>query len=188
MKDYQKYKWFYTNSEKLVVGGKNAEQNEELLKKFKELKEDRIVMHTAQPGSPFSIIVADIDSIKSQDIEEAAIFTASFSQEWKKKKKTSEIHIFNLSQLYKLKAMKAGTWGVKGKIKKITVPLSLVLTKQKSKLRAVPESSAKSFFLKIIPGNIDKQQMVSKLQEILPSSFSKEDILSALPAGGLSIK
>ena len=87
--------------------------------------------------------------------------------------------------------MQLGTWGVKEKIKTIEVQLSLVLTIQKDKLRAVPESSVKlekQILLKIFPGKIDKQEMLGKLQVLLPSSFNKEEILSALPSGGLSIK
>ena len=30
--NYKKYRWFVTSSDKLVVGGKSAEQNEELVK------------------------------------------------------------------------------------------------------------------------------------------------------------
>ena len=30
-KSYEKYKWFVTSSGKLVMGGKNAEQNEEIM-------------------------------------------------------------------------------------------------------------------------------------------------------------
>ena len=31
-KDYKKYRWFFTSSDNLVIGGKSAEQNEEIMK------------------------------------------------------------------------------------------------------------------------------------------------------------
>ena len=141
-KEAQKYRWFITSSGKLVVGGKSAEQNEVLLKELKEKNKDGIVMHTQSPGSPFSIIIAD--SIKKSDIEQSAVFTASFSRAWRSRKKKENVDIFRLSQLYKEKSMKTGTWGIKGKITRLPVSLSLVLTTQKSKLRAVPEKAVRS--------------------------------------------
>jgi hypothetical protein len=188
MENYEKYRWFLTSSKKLVIGGKSAEQNDELLKKLKSEGEDYIVMHTSSPGSPFSVVLAEKNKINSEDLEQTAIFTACFSKAWKQKKKTVIVDIFSLSQLGKTKQMKTGTWGVLGKAQKKTVALELVLTKQNNKLRAVPEKAAKSFFLKIIPGKIDKTQMLVKLQVEIPESFSEQEFLSALPSGGISIR
>src|SRR3989344_4455030 len=129
--DYQKYRWFVTSSGKLVIGGKSAEQNEALLKKLKSSEEDRIIMHTAQPGSPFSVILSPINSVNSSDMIEGAIFTASFSRAWRQEKKKINVDIFYLSSLYKLSSMKKGTWGVKNSPKKSSTKLALVLTKQK---------------------------------------------------------
>jgi len=183
--DYQKNRWFFTSEKKLVVGGKSATQNEELLKKVQN--KNYIIMHTSTPGSPFAVIVADKKSLSSSDLEETAVFTACFSQQWKQQKKKTQVDIFSTRQIFKDKNMKIGTWGVKPKIKIKTVLLSLVLTKQKGKLRAVPEKTTSSFLLKIKPGNTDKTKMADKIQKLLDNKFSKEEILSALPPGGVSI-
>jgi len=187
--DYQKYRWFVTSSGKLVIGGKSAEQNEALLKKLKSSEEDRIIMHTAQPGSPFSVILSPINSVNSSDMIEGAIFTASFSRAWRQEKKKINVDIFYLSSLYKLSSMKTGTWGVKNILKKSSATLALVLTKQKGKLRAVPENSLKSSapLLKISPGKTDKIHFISQIQALLNNKFSKEEILAALPPGCLKI-
>ncbi len=190
-KDYKKYRWFYTSSKILVIGGKNAEQNELLIKTLKEAKKEIIMMHTTEPGSPFSAILAEVKSVKEQDIKECAIFTASFSKAWKAGKKNATVDMFKLSQLNKSKLMKQGTWGVKGEIRRISALLELVLAKQEGKLRAVPPLSVKSekeVLLKIVPGKSDKNLMLPKLQIALEESFSQDDLLSALPAGGIKIK
>jgi len=188
-KDYQKYKWFFTSSGKLVIGGKSSLQNDELLKKLKRSTQDYMVMHTSSPGSPFSIIMSPIKEVSQTDIEQAAIFTGCFSRAWREKKRLAQIDIFNLSQLYKSKLMKQGTWGVKGAIQRKVVELGLVLTIQEGKLRAIPEIGAKKkdILLKIKPGKTDKQAMLPKFHVILPDGFNQEEILSALPAGGVSI-
>lgn len=185
--DHKKYKWFYTLSGKLVVGGKSAEQNDELLRTLQKSREDLIIMHTSSPGSPFSIILASINNITKEDLEECAIFTACFSKSWKDKKKKEKVDIFRLSQVKKAIGMKTGTWAVKGHIEHKEIPLALTLTFQKSILRAVPEKSAKKKLLKISPGNIDKADIVQDIQKYIPD-VSKEDILSALPAGGIKIQ
>jgi hypothetical protein len=189
-KDYQKYRWFYTSANKLVIGGKSADQNEQLLKNLKKQKKNYTVMHTASPGSPFSVILSD-KSPTPADLKQVAIFTASFSRAWKLRKKKVEVHIFKLSQLYKEKSMKLGTWGVETPIKKVPASLELALTKQKGKLRAVPKEAVKlkkQIFFKVLPGKIDKQIMIPKLQVCLPASFNQEELLSALPPGGVKIQ
>lgn len=189
IKDYEKYKWFFTSSGKLVVGGKSAAQNDDLLKELKGKKKDYMVMHTSAPGSPFSVILANIDDVKLQDIEQTAIFTASFSRAWRKGLKKAQIDLFHLSQLFKLKNMKTGMWGVKGKIHRKTVELGLVLAKQKKKLRAVPKKAVRKnqILLTLRPGKIDKKEMLPKFEVMLKNSFSQEELLQALPAGGVAI-
>ena len=185
--DYKTFRWFYTLSGKLVVGGKSSIQNDELLMKLKRARKDYLVMHTTLPGSPFAVIISDKKEADKSDIEEAAIFTGCFSRAWREQKKKASVDIFSLSQIYKNKNMKTGTWGVKGKIQRRLVSLELVLTKQKDKLRAVPEQTAKKILLRIKPGKIDKQMMLPKLQIETPESLNQEELLSALPPGGVAI-
>ena len=90
--DYEKYRWFYTSNNHLVIGGKNAEQNEELVKRYIKIKPKYIVMHTKNPGSPFSIILSDNPT--ERDLEETAIFTGCFSRAWRENQKKSIIDIF----------------------------------------------------------------------------------------------
>src|SRR3989344_4300057 len=107
--DYKKYRWFETRSGKIVVGGKSASQNDELIKLLKSKQRELIVMHTSTPGSPFSIILSDINKVTKSDLEESAIFTGCFSRAWRERKFGAEIHVFKLSQLSKSGSMKLGT-------------------------------------------------------------------------------
>ncbi len=182
---YKQFRWFFTSSDKLAFGGKNAEQNE--LAVSKASKTD-LVLHTAKPGSPFIILKGP--RITKKDTQEAAIFCASFSQQWKSQKKKAEIHIFKPEQIIKEKAQKIGTFTVLGKVKKINAELKLALTKQKQKLRAVPETAAKKPFLHLLPGNLTKEKTTQKIAEILKQKnikTSNEEILQALPAGGFKV-
>lgn len=185
--EYKKYRWFITSSKKTVIGGRSAEQNDSLLSELKSEKKDFWTLHTSAPGSPFAVILADIKEVTEEDLQQAAVFTASFSKAWKEGKKKALVDIFKLSQVYKAEKMKSGTWGVKGPIHRISVFLELVLTKQKGVLRAVPSSavSEKQVIIKLVPGKIDKQAIVPKLALELNQNFKQEELLSALPAGGI---
>jgi hypothetical protein len=187
MIDYKRYRWFFTSSGKLVIGGKSAEQNDSLLNILKEEDADYILMHTSTPGSPFSVILEDIKDVSREDIEECAIFTGCFSKVWKSGKTKALVDIFKLSQLYKDKTMKQGTWGVAGDVEEHSVKLQLVLTKQKGILRAVPEQTAETKLVKILPGTIKKEDISAKLELELGKSLDEEELLSALPSGGFKI-
>lgn len=190
--NYKKYKWFYTSTSKLVVGGKSASQNDELLKEIKKKqKSDLLVMHTASPGSPFAIIVSNVKSISKDDKEETATFTACFSQAWKKKAKKVKVHSFLLSNLSKPLKNKTGSWDVKEVEEEFEVNLELSLIKQDGTLRAVPSKTAKNqnIFLKLTPGSTEKKDLLPKIAILLDTNkVSEAELLQALPAGGINIK
>jgi len=187
-KDYRKYRWFFTSSDNVVIGGKSAEQNEEIMKKHSESREDYVVMHTSAPGSPFTLI----KSPNKKDLDEMAIFTACFSQQWKKNNDSAEVDIFTIEQVNKDKKMKTGTFGVMGKIQRKKVKLELSLDFQKGKLRAVPRMTVKKPFVILTPGPLSKEQAVEQLVKIIKNKFnyimSKDEIMAALPAKDISIK
>ncbi|MBI2632666.1 DUF814 domain-containing protein [Candidatus Pacearchaeota archaeon] len=187
-KDYRKYRWFFTYSKKLVVGGKNAKQNDYLLNVIKESGKRFKVMHTSEPGSSFSVILIEESKLSENDLRECAVFTACFSRAWKLGRKETDIDIFSSSQLHKEREMKEGTWGVIGKVEKMIVPLELILTKQKNILKAIPELSSKNnILLKLKPGKLPKEDMVKEVETQLGKSLNKEELLSALPTGGFKI-
>ncbi len=111
-----------TVSEKTLIAGKNDQQNEELIK---QVQEDEFVLHTKMPGSPFVNIKNNEkgEKVSKEDIHEAAIFCVKYSQAWKKAKKKPdkvEVHVFLGKNIFKLKGMKTGTFGVK-KLKKVII-------------------------------------------------------------------
>jgi len=103
------FREFETSSGKKVLGGKSAEQNDELVKQY--LGTSNKLLHTAEPGSPFCVIT-ELKTTK-KDIEETAIFCASKSQDWRDNHSDVEVHVFSGKETYKTKAMKSGTFGVR---------------------------------------------------------------------------
>ena len=109
-----KFREFETSSGKKVLAGKNARDNEELIK---QAEKNEIVLHTTKPGSPFVNIKGKANK---KDIKEAAIFCAKYSQDWRDNKSDVIVHKFKGEDVYKRKGMKTGTFGVK-KFKKIKI-------------------------------------------------------------------
>lgn len=108
------FRKFITNSGALILAGKDAGNNEELIR---QVGKEEFVFHTAAPGSPFVNIKG---KPKRGDIKEAAVFCASRSQDWRDNKKDVIVHQFKGKDIYKEKRMRLGTFGIK-KFKKIVV-------------------------------------------------------------------
>ena len=183
MIEHSKFRWFYTSSGLLVIGGKSSESNEEVIKKAPR---ESIIMHTEQPGSPFCVIMDENPSEK--DIKETAIFCASLSKAWKNAAKEVEVHVFTKEMVFKDKFMKEGTFGVKGSFKRIKVKLKLYLTFQEEKLRAVPFETniTGTDIASIVPGKMKKEEAAEEISKKL--KIKKEEALSALPSDNIEIK
>ncbi|EMA49073.1 hypothetical protein C448_01989 [Halococcus morrhuae DSM 1307] len=85
---YERFRWFHTSDGYLVIGGRNADQNEDLVKKYLD-RGDRF-FHTQVQGGPVTILKAtgpseptrEID-LPDRSLEEAAQFAVSYSTVWK---------------------------------------------------------------------------------------------------------
>jgi predicted ribosome quality control (RQC) complex YloA/Tae2 family protein len=85
---YDRFRWFRTSDGFLVIGGRNAEQNEEIVKKYLS-RADRF-FHAQAHGGPATVLKATEPSEPARDIDipersrrEAAQFAVSYSSVWK---------------------------------------------------------------------------------------------------------
>lgn len=111
-----KFRNFTTISGAKIILGKNAESNDELMKKFKG--KENIIIHTVASGSPFCVIEGKPNK---EDLKEAAIFCALKSQDWRDNHKDVKMHVFTGKDIKKPFFAKVGTWKIKGKAKVINV-------------------------------------------------------------------
>ncbi len=77
---FEKFKWFRSSQGFLVVAGRNASQNEMLIKKHTEGKD--LVFHADIPGAAFVIIKSEGHDIPEETKKEAAEFAAANSKAW----------------------------------------------------------------------------------------------------------
>lgn len=119
---------FITSSGLSVHRGRDAESNDKLVW---NAKPKDVLLHTAEPGSPFVNIG---ESPSKNDIVESAVFCAKYSQDWRGGKKDIIVNKFLRNDMNKSINMKTGSWKVK-KQDKIKVKRSDILKFEK-KLRA----------------------------------------------------
>jgi len=114
------FREFKTSSDKLVLAGKSAKNNEDLVAQINPTED---VFHTKAPGSPF----ANIKSNRTNKLDryEAATFCAAYSQDFRDNNSDVLVHHFKGSDINKSKLMKLGTFGVKKfktvKVKKVDI-------------------------------------------------------------------
>jgi len=92
-----------------ILLGKDAESNDELMKKFKG--KENIILHTEEPGSPFCVI--DAQRPGKSEINSAGVACAKFSQAWRETKNDVVVNIFTGKDISKPWLSKKGTWKVK---------------------------------------------------------------------------
>jgi len=119
-----RYREFITKNGISVLAGKDAAQNEKLVKEY--MGKSNIIMHTSKPGSPFCVIS---EKPKKGDKKEAAILCAIKSQDWRDNKSDVVVHVFTGKDVYKERGMKLGTFALKKK-KNIKIKKSEIETWQ----------------------------------------------------------
>lgn len=78
---YERYHWLITSSGLLAIGGRDASQNESVVKRY--LTDKRIFMHADVHGAPAVVLFAEGREPSEKDLQEAALLTAAYSKAWK---------------------------------------------------------------------------------------------------------
>ncbi|MFB6127975.1 MAG: ribosome rescue protein RqcH [Halolamina sp.] len=85
---YERFRWFHTSDGYLVIGGRDADDNEALVKKYLD-KHDRF-FHSQAHGGPVTVLKASGPSEPSEPVDfpeasrrQAAQFAVSYSSVWK---------------------------------------------------------------------------------------------------------
>jgi predicted ribosome quality control (RQC) complex YloA/Tae2 family protein len=108
---YEKFRWFISSQEFLIVGGRDASSNELIVKKH--MKKQDLFFHTDVRGSSVCIIQnPDNVEIPQETINETAIFASSYSSAWKSGWGSVDIFYVNPDQVSK--SPKSGEYLSKG--------------------------------------------------------------------------
>ncbi|MGM0771233.1 MAG: ribosome rescue protein RqcH [Halobacteriota archaeon] len=165
---YDRFRWFFSSDGFLVVGGRDADTNEELVKKYMEKRD--IVFHTQSPGAPITIIKTEGKEVPEMTLEEAARFVVSYSGIWKSGQFSGDCYWVKPEQVSK--TPESGEYLKKG---------SFIIRGERNYYRDVPVGVAVGLELgaetRVIGGPVSAIQSSGKyVVELVPGKFNQNDI------------
>ncbi|MCR4335710.1 MAG: NFACT RNA binding domain-containing protein [archaeon] len=200
---YEKYHWFFTSEGFLVVGGRDAKSNEQVVKKI--MVPGDVYFHADIQGAPHTILKADGKIPGEISKKEAAIFAACFSKAWREQLAGLDVYSANPDQVSKKapsgESLGTGAFMIHGKrewFKKTPLQFAIGFKKYGDSLDLFsgPESAVKKnsdYLVKVFFGKDSKGACAKKIRkQFLDKSGNKfevrlEDIEFLLPSGGLSL-
>ncbi len=203
---FEKFRWFISSEGFLVLGGRDAKQNEILVKKH--MSKDDIFVHTQIPGAPCVIIKTEGRKIGERTIQEAFDFAASYSKAWKEGLAVLDTYWVNADQVSKRaehgEYVKTGSFIVRGKRNygygKLRIAVGVEINEE-AKLIAGPVDAVKEhakYYVILAPGKMKSKETAEKIKKILINRANEEDkkkideieieeIQRFLPSGGHEI-
>lgn len=194
---YEKYRWFFTTNNFLVIGGRDAKSNETVVKKH--LEEKDLYFHADAHGAPH-VVLKNGTTAEDIDKTEAATFAAVFSSAWKNNYYSQEVYSVASDQVTKTpksgESLGTGAFVIRGTrvyYKKIQLELLVSFDKEKKTVVSGPRTAIEkhfSFSFALKPGSIKKSEACGVLKEKFLQkkiSVTTSEIDLFLPSGGFEI-
>ncbi|MCQ8893772.1 MAG: NFACT family protein [Methanolinea sp.] len=201
---YNRFRWFFTSDGTLVVGGRDASQNEELVKKYMEGGD--LFVHADVHGASVVIVKG-----KTERMDEVATFAASYSGAWKSGHLAADVYCVRPDQVSKTpeagEFVSRGAFIVRGERTYFrNVPLGVAIGFQREPELVViggPPSAVRArtpLFVELEPGRFEPNDVAKKvlrvLREKVPEGDAKdlknilitEAVAAFVPAGGSDIR
>jgi len=186
---FEKFRWFISSDDFLVIGGRDSTTNEIIVKKY--MDKNDIVFHTELAGSPFVVIKnPENKNISALTIKEAAELCASFSKSWKSGRTTAEVFHINPDQVSKeapsgMAALPKGSFMINGKRNFINATLNIAVCNI-GRIMSGPVSAVKKQcedkelkFVEIIQGQDKLSDVGKKIHKIIGGDL--DEIVRNLP-------
>lgn len=177
---YHRFRWFFTSDGTLVIGGKDASQNEELVKRYMEGK-DRFV-HADVHGASVVIVKGE-----TERMDEVAQFAASYSGAWRSGHFSADVYAVDSSQVSKTpesgEFVSRGSFIVRGEREYFRdVPLAVAIGVQLAPEIAViggppPAVSGRArVFVTLKPGTFEPNDTAKKVLRILRERLGEDEL------------
>ena len=143
---YEKFRWFFSSENFLIIGGRDATTNEIIIKKHTDTND--IVFHTDLAGSPFFVIKTEGKKPAKQTLNEVADATVTFSRVFKLGQSNSPVFHVSPGQVSKEaqsgEYLTRGAFMIRGKTNYIDNKINLAVGKlNNGKLMAAPLEAVK---------------------------------------------
>lgn len=196
LKWYEKLRWFISRDGYLVIGGRDANSNEQVVKKYSSNND--IYLHCDIHGAPSTIVQNKSDEeIPESTLYDAACFASSYSSAWSEGFSSYDSYWVTLDQVSKTpnpgEFLKKGAFVIRGRknfIRNVPVLIAIGIVDydDDKRIMAGPVQCVErltSDFVIVKPG-FTKKERISK--EILgkidkEKAFGVDDIVRNLPSG-----
>lgn len=191
---FERYKWFITSGGKLVMSGRDARSNDQLVKKH--LKPADRYAHADIHGAP-SVVVKEGENATEQEMEEACAFALAHSKAWTAGASEGTAYWVLPDQVSKMaqagEFVPRGAFIIRGKRNYLYhLPLELAIGEVEyegaRKIMCAPPSAVKgrsSKYVIIRPGKTDRSKASSQLARAF--EVPEEEISRILPPGDVEI-
>ncbi len=177
---YDKFRWFFTSEDFLVIAGKDAITNEILIRKY--LSKDDLVFHADIHGSPFGIIKTEGKKVGEISLQEAAQFVASYSKAWKQGLSSVEVYWVYPDQVSKKSPageyLPKGSFMIYGNKNYVRVKLEVAIGVDDEGMivHGVPSSVSKitNNYVVLVPGNIRVSDVAKRIAKLLNTDDIEE--------------
>ncbi len=179
---YEKYHWII-KGEYLIIGGRNAEQNESIVKKYLEAND--IFIHAEIHGAP-AVIIKSKGPAPEDVIREAALIAAAYSRAWKEGLGAVDVYWVWGKQVSKKpppgEYLPKGAFMIYGKrnyIRNVPLVLALGVEKVNESLRIIvgSEEHVKKKALAYVvlkPGRFSSHKLADEIKNIFTKKAPKE--------------
>lgn len=179
---YHRFRWFITSDGIVVLGGRDASQNEELVKKY--MAGGDLFVHADVHGASVVIVKG-----KTDRMDEVAQFAASYSGAWRSGHASADIYSALPAQVSKTpesgEFVSRGSFIVRGertyyKNVPLVVGIGLMLEPNAAVIGG-PPSAIKgkcAAYLELQPGQFEPNDVAKKVLRILKGKIPEEDVKS----------
>lgn len=198
LKWFEKLRWFLSSDGFLVIGGRDANTNEMVVKKYMENND--IYLHSDIHGAPSVVIKSEGREIPESTINEAASFAASYSSAWSKGFGSQDVYWVHPDQVSKTpqsgEFVTKGAFIIRGSrnyIRAATLLIAVgVVDYEGERIMAGPLDSLKKYtekYMIIKPGYTKKEALAREILRKIDEErvFTMEDMIRVLPSGKADI-
>jgi len=197
---YERFRWFISTDGFLVLGGRDADSNEEIYAKYLEKRD--YAMHTDAPGAPLTVIKTEGEAVPESTKLEAAQFAVSYSSIWKGGLAAADCYMVKGDQVSKTpepgEFLKKGAFVIRGERTYFKdTPLGLAVGISDGILIGGPVQAVRPKadpVVEITPGELNADDLAKKIyrhfsdkvedRAFLKAVASVDQIVQFLPPGG----
>ena len=186
---YERYRWFHSLGNTLVVAGKSQRNNETILKRY--TKPADIVLHAEIAEAPVAVVRNEGQELSAEAVYEAAVLVASYSAAWRDKIEKEKFSVFYVKPEQVSLVSKAGSKlseiifeGERKILEKIEPRLSIGVKEERTKeggfvakLIFGPPTAVRrqtQFMTTLVPGERSADELAPEIKKLLLQKVSPE--------------